>query len=74
MGKSRNNQKSKNEINKKILSVREAKKDRRITATTNLADELKELQDKCICAADNYVRENYSQWCKSQKYNGRVSL
>ncbi len=46
------------EINKKILSLREAKKRGRPTA--GLANELKELQDRCIVFTGGYLKEFYS--------------
>jgi len=47
------------EINKKILSVREAKKCGRPTA--DLAKKLEELQKRCIIFNGEYVKENYSE-------------
>ena len=47
------------EINKKILGVREAKKCGKPTA--DLAKKLEELQKRCIIFTGEYVKENYSE-------------
>ena len=47
------------EINKKILGVREAKKCGKPTA--DLAKKLEELQKRCIVFTGEYVKENYSE-------------
>ncbi|MBA7489809.1 hypothetical protein ES702_00343 [subsurface metagenome] len=46
-------------INKNILTVREAKNNGRPTA--DLANKLKELQNRCIVFAGEYVKETYSE-------------
>lgn len=46
-------------INKNILTVREAKNNRRNITTLN--ERLKELQRRCITIAGEYVKETYSE-------------
>jgi len=47
------------EINKKILSVREAKYNERNIVALDI--KLKELQDRCFVFAGDYVKDNYSK-------------
>jgi len=47
------------EINKKILIIREVHNSRNLTLTAKLAEELKELQKRCRYFAGDYVKETY---------------